>query len=201
MFYQYLELISTVKFLINLIISINFKLKPKYYYLLIIECVSIILLTMDYIPFLQTIGIVICMSNIYGTLNDIIYGWFSPEYWRESHYILNPFPLNQSNYDNNPRTFYHAFFWGFYGTWKYSLILGGLNSFITTHNQIDIEVIIQSYFICFYLMLGLSFQHFSIIKNNVPEESIPFHINNFGYQIGFFFNTILMFYFFEKNIV
>ena len=50
-------------------------------------------------------------------------------------------------------------------------------------------------------MLGLSFQHFSIIKNNVPEELLPFHINNFGYQIGFFFNTILMFYFFEKNII
>ena len=172
MYKTYLEIVGITKFLLNLIIAKRYKLKTKYYYLIVLEFLSLIFLSFNQY-FFQLIGSIMLMSNIYGTINDLLFGWFSPDYWRENHNINNSFPLEQANIDGCKRPFLHAFIWSLIGTWKYALISGIITFFSTILQPIDINLIIESYSISFMLMIGLSFQQFSILKDNVNAESIP----------------------------
>lgn len=193
MYKTYLEIIGLTRFFFNLIIARRYRLKSKYYYLILIELLALIFLSLEQYA-LQIIGAVILMSNIYATINDLLFGWFSPDYWREEHNINNLFPLETSNQDGNKRPFHHAFIWASIGTWKYAIISGVFTVLNTCLKQLEINTIIEAYFISFMLMIGLSFQQFSILKDNVNAESIPFYINNYAYNNALFFNIILLFY-------
>ena len=112
MYIFYLELCSFIRMILFLLISWKFSLKKKYQYLCFIEFGCLLLLNNPFSKFLQTIAIIILMSSIYGTLLNLLFGWFSPNYWRENNDPDSEFLLNQSNYDNLPRPIYHAFIWG-----------------------------------------------------------------------------------------
>lgn len=194
MYQDYLEIFGLIRFLINLFIAKKYQLKSEYYYFIKIEIVALIFLTLNKFYFLQIIGVVVTISNIYATINDILFGWFSPDYWRKNHNINNPFPLELSNQDGYKRPFHHSFIWACIGTNKYAFI-SAIFTFISTFlKPIDIEIIIQSYSFCFILILGLSFQQFSILKDNINHEMIPFYINNYAYQNALFFNILLLIY-------
>ena len=45
-----------------------------------------------------------------------------------------------------------------------------------------------------FLMLGISFQQFSILKDDIDHQLIPFYINNYAYQNALFFNSLLLIY-------
>jgi hypothetical protein len=193
MYKTYLEIFGLTRFFFNLIIAIRYKLKSKYYYLILIELLSLIFLILNQY-FLQLFGSVLLMSNIYGTINDLLFGWFCPDYWREDHNINNPFPLELSNIDGSKRPFHHSFIWACIGTNKYAFISAIFTFIISFLKPINIEIIIESYSFCFMLMLGLSFQQFSILKDNINQKMIPFYINNYSYQNALFFNILLLIY-------
>jgi hypothetical protein len=193
MYKTYLEIFGLTRFFFNLIIAIRYRLKSKYYYLILIELLSLIFLILNQY-FLQLFGSVLLMSNIYGTINDLLFGWFCPDYWREDHNINNPFPLELSNIDGSKRPFHHSFIWACIGTNKYAFISAIFTFIISFLKPINIEIIIESYSFCFMLILGLSFQQFSILKDNINQKMIPFYINNYAYQNALFFNILLLIY-------
>jgi len=193
MYKTYLEIIGLTRFFFNLIIARKYRLKSKYNYLILIELLALIFLSLNQY-YLQIIGSVILLSNIYATINDILFGWFSPDYWREEHNINNSFPLERSNQDGNKRPFHHAFIWACIGTWKYALISGFLTVINVFFKPVEINTIIEAYSFSFMLMIGLSFQQFSILKDSVDSESIPFYINNYAYNNALFFNILLLIY-------
>ena len=138
------------------------------------------------------------MSGIYGTINDLAFGWLSPQYWREDHSLNLQYPLIQSNIDNISRPIPHAFFWGFYATWKYSLILAIPTCSIAFLKNIDLELYLDCYLKCFIILLGLSFENFSMVKNDLNQNEIPRYINYYSYIHSFILNKIIIFYFLYK---
>ena len=140
------------------------------------------------------------MSSIYGTILNIVFGWFSPNYWRENINPNSDFLLNQSNCDNCPRPFYHAFIWGLSATWIFSSIYGLITGIVTSYLDVNTDDIIYAYVIVFSLMLGLSIEHFNHIRNDIVIEDVPRYINYFNYRNAFFFNNFILIYFIHEFI-
>lgn len=195
MFLFYLEICSIIRIFLTLLISWKYSLNKKFSHLFYIDFISLFFLGYSHSRILDTLSIVLLSGSLYGTINDLLFGWFSPQYWRENHDMEAPFLLLRSNLDNNPRPFMHAFIWGIHATWKYSLVYGLIASIITSLLNISSNEIIKAYTIAFGLLLGLSFEHFSLIRHSVKQEMIPYFVNNFNYRASFILNKFIIIYF------
>jgi len=194
---EILEQLSIIRFFTFTVISIFYKLNSKFNYLFLIELFCILSLNSIFKP-IKFIASVILMSGIYGTINDIIYGWLSPEYWRENHSKDLEFPLKQSNIDKISRPIHHAFFWGFYATWKFSVILAIPTTLIAIYKNINIDIFLDCYLKCFLILFGLSLENFKIAKDLMEQNEIPKYLNYYSYIHSFFLNKIIILYFLYK---